>query len=449
MAEVKQKQRKKLKLLVYADWGCSSGFAQVAENIIGRLHKTGKYEITVFGINYYIRHDQWGGAIDSGYPFKVIPARVEQDLYGRDKFLKYVNEEDFDILWVLQDPFIANFLTDEKIVKKISTLHQEKYKNKKINYKTLNGLKEDGKKFVSIFYHPIDCDDPRKYWIEEALSFDVPVPYTSFAEKIEKKAFPEKELNHILHGIDSSVFFPLSKEQKEKHRKEILGDRFNKKTFIVLYVARNQPRKDIPRAMKAFSLFAEKVPNSLFYLHCSQRDVGGNLANVTQNYPSLIPGKNIVFTDMPTNHNLGIPKEHLNIIYNIADLYITTNLGEGFGLPTLEAMAAKIPVIVPRHTSHIEIIGENEERGLFCEAGTTTSEYTVISGGEDEVERKLVNVDSLVEKMIFSYNHKKHLHDKVENAYEYAKSLDWDNIVTNKWFPLFKKVEEKLAKMGK
>jgi glycosyltransferase involved in cell wall biosynthesis len=46
-------------------------------------------------------------------------------------------------------------------------------------------------------------------------------------------------------------------------------------------------------------------------------------------------------------------------IYNACDAYVTASRGEGWNLPLVEASACGLPSIVPRHTSHPEVAGEN------------------------------------------------------------------------------------------
>jgi glycosyltransferase involved in cell wall biosynthesis len=46
-------------------------------------------------------------------------------------------------------------------------------------------------------------------------------------------------------------------------------------------------------------------------------------------------------------------------IYNACDAYVTASRGEGWNLPLVEASACGLPVIVPRHTSHPEVAGDD------------------------------------------------------------------------------------------
>ncbi len=56
----------KVKLLLYGDYCCATGFAQVLGNIARELHATGKYDIDVIAINYSgdpVDREKWPGNV--------------------------------------------------------------------------------------------------------------------------------------------------------------------------------------------------------------------------------------------------------------------------------------------------------------------------------------------------------------------------------------------------
>lgn len=53
-----------------------------------------------------------------------------------------------------------------------------------------------------------------------------------------------------------------------------------------------------------------------------------------------------------------VPDEDLPLFYSAAELYVLPSLHEGFGIPCLEAMACRTPVIVTRGGSLPEIVGD-------------------------------------------------------------------------------------------
>lgn len=111
-------------------------------------------------------------------------------------------------------------------------------------------------------------------------------------------------------------------------------------------------------------------------------------------------------------------------------------------------MACRVPVIAPNNTSVPEIVGANEERGLMCECGSNDTEWTVIQN-DNEVMRPLTNIDSLVEKMKWVYDHRglPELTAKIEAAYQWVQSMTWESeAVGGAWVEVFKKAHDEVLK---
>jgi len=93
---------------------------------------------------------------------------------------------------------------------------------------------------------------------------------------------------------------------------------------------------------------------------------------------------------------------------------------------------------MPRNTSHIEIIGENEERGYLVEQDGFTIPY-----GWSVFPRTVCNVDSFVDKLNLVFNDWKlgggETKEKVDNAYEFIKDKTWDKI-EDKWIKLINSI---------
>lgn len=60
-----------------------------------------------------------------------------------------------------------------------------------------------------------------------------------------------------------------------------------------------------------------------------------------------------------------VEDEELNLIYNLASLYCQPSFYEGFGLPILQAFAAKCPVVATKINAHVEI---GDDACLYCDA---------------------------------------------------------------------------------
>lgn len=429
---------KKTKILAYLDSpACFSGFAQVARNILTELHNTGQYEITVFGINHPLLEDEYSRPQEHGYPFEILDARhlsnadlkkgFEPNIYGRDKLLKLMFEMDFDIFFSIQDPFVVDFVADG--------LHRLREKH--------------GKKFRSIFYFPVDGYDVPAQWFSIAYGFDFPVVYTDFGMKeISKKVKPEfmsKFCKPIPHGTNIVDFKPL--ENRSEIKQKFFADK-----FVCLNVNRNQPRKDPCRSLSVFAEFKKKVPNAVYLFYCNPYDIGNNLVKELKYY-GLKVNRDVFFPEALTKAGMkGMDISEINETYNIADLMFSTTLGEGWGLSTTEAMATRVPLVIPRNTSNIEIVGENEERGYLADSGSNVNLWQVNQRVVDEPPRPLTDIESMVEKMLKVHADitggkpfaETDTGKKVEAAYQYAIENTWENIVKSQWLPLFDKARKEL-----
>ncbi len=429
-----ENSERKIKVLAYCDSPiCHSGFAQVSRNILGELHKTGKFDITVFGINHDYEIDEYGRFIPPQTPYEILPASYVSpeearrgfttDVYGREKLAKYMFENEFDIFWSVQDPYVV-----------------ENFVDKMINLKT-----RMNRKFKSIFYFPVDAKNISEKWATTPNFFDYPVVYTEFGKKEVIKKCPEIEekLEVIYHGSNIKDFYPMSDEEKKNIRKSL---RIPEDACVVLNVNRNQGRKDLARTLEAYAKFKEKEPNSILFLFCREDDVGGSIKNRAKYYG--LGEEDIIFPKLPTGKDAfkGAPISEVNQSYNIADMCVSTTLGEGWGLSITEAMSCRVPVIFPNNSSLTEIIGENNERGFLTKSGAGSSDHIHLPELVDDPPRPLVDVDDMVEKMLYVWENKDKpgVLDKVEAAFNWAHQYTWEKIVKERWLPIFEKAYKEL-----
>lgn len=402
----KQNVSNKTKVLIYADAPtCATGFGTVTRNIAEALYKTNRYNIDIIGINY------WGDP--HNFPYRIWPAGVnaDKDPYGRRKAAAMFQQMEFDILFLLQDSFILDFMP-----------------------KVLPSLRARGKKFKSICYYPID-GMPKEQWIKNVDTADRTVTYSQYAVDNSKLAYPGAgDIDIIYHGSNITDFKKMSDVDKEAFKRNFFGKHAGK--FIVTNLNRNQHRKDIPRTIAAFKEFKKQVPESLLYLHMAAKDQGWDLNEVVKSY-GLTVKEDVLF---PENFgpNQGYPIEIVNMIYNVSDVVVSTTLGEGWGLSWCEAMATGTPILMPRNTVMEEII--TDDLGYLCDSGTTTALHTVLPH-DNEVIRPLVDVEDMTNKLLHIYNNYDEALVKAEKAYEWVKSeLNWQGNIGAQWVKLFDEV---------
>jgi len=420
----------KLNVLVWADTPtCATGFGQVCRNILAELDSTGKYSFNILGINHggdYYDHDK--------FPYHISPATClltnDTDLHGRSKLLRILKNERIDILFIINDTFLV-----QSIMKDILKIRSE--------------LSLD-RQFIIVYYFPIDAI-PRPDWINETVKVvDFPVTYTQYAKneccKQTNSIFP---LDVIYHGTNKTDFFPLDDPTIHDFRVKVFKDHCD--DFIILNVNRNQQRKDLHRSLAAYALFHKKVPNSFYFINCQMDDIGGNIALIGEQYGLTMPdpGKDIKGDwTCPApgtfNSSQGYGIVVLNGLYNAADLLISSTLGEGWGLSCTEAMQCKTPVLFPRNTSLVEMIGPEEERGYFCDSGEDEDHFICLGPMDNHLIRPVVNVHNMADKMEYVYNHYDEATAKAEEAFKWVPS--WNDLLP-KWLSVFEKAEAKLKEV--
>ncbi len=288
------------------------------------------------------------------------------------------------------------------------------------------------KGFSYVFYAPID-GDVKPAWINDAVgTADFPVAYTNYGLGQIKKVNPgiAERTKIIHHGVDRGVFYPLDAKEREEARKYL----FNAKPdeFIITNVNRNSIRKDLVRSIVAFFQIARVIPNAKLYLNTNIYDpFGHDLKAFIDQY---VPDNLAPFVLYPDPKRMrDITKDVLNTIYNASDVVISTTTGEGWGLSTTEAMACKIPVVMPDHTSLKEIVGKDEERGWFARC----NDFTVFPYFSSSIMRPTTSMESLVHCIYHVYKEKEKAAQKVNAAYDWVvENCDWDKIA-NQWNKVF------------
>jgi len=142
----------------------------------------------------------------------------------------------------------------------------------------------------------------------------------------------------IYHGVDHALFKPRSKIQAR--RKLNLPD--NK--FIIINVGSEEPRKNIPALLEAFSKIIRKIPNTILVRIGEEGRKEDRLINSLELRDKVL-------------YRRASDKE-LALYYNASDVLIHPAYYEDFGMPLLEAMASGLPVIASNRCAIPEIVGD-------------------------------------------------------------------------------------------
>jgi glycosyltransferase involved in cell wall biosynthesis len=197
-------------------------------------------------------------------------------------------------------------------------------------------------------WYPVDADplpEPIKKVVAHAYER---ITMSRFGERMTQEAGLDS--TYIPHGFDPAIFKPLDKAEC-RERLGLPQDR-----FIALMVAANKgvpSRKCFPQQFEAFGMLAAKHDDALLYVHSEAAGSNGyNLVEMAQRYG--IADKTILADSY--EYLLGYPDEYVATLYNAADVLLHVSMGEGFGIPIIEAQACGTPVILGDWTAMPELL---------------------------------------------------------------------------------------------
>lgn len=226
----------------------------------------------------------------------------------------------------------------------------------------------------------------------------------------------------IYHGVDLEVFKPLPTAEKDLIKRQF-GIEWE---TTLISIGRNTNRKQIPRLLDALRIAVDKVGEGKIglVLHCGDPTDSAGMGG--WKLPDLVKEKGLTnsvrFSDSNSNPLHGLSREELAMLYQMADGHVLATGGEGFGIPSAEAMACGIPIILPDNSTGPELVGDNE-RGWLVPCATD------MTGPKWGVNMGVVDIDALADAIVELHADPKKRRDRGKAARKFAEEhLDWDDI---------------------
>jgi len=405
------------------DYVARTGFGTVSKNIVKELtkHYGDELQLDIIAINYF------GEPYHEDKNTFVISARlndVNDDPFGRFFFLKILKETDaYDGVFICQDlGTITSFMEVLEHIKQ-----DKKDNNKKV--------------FKSIFYTPVD-NVRLIYPLVKGLDFfDTLVTYTEYGRKLIKEINPNLKVKVVPHGNSSKDFFPMAEEEIKKFRQEYFGENADK--FIITNINRNQPRKDIPNTIFGFieakEVWREELPKPFLYLHMHPKDPMGWDIRALMMQTDLV--EDVDYKLLPMEYEeQGAETELVNKVYNASDVYLTTTLGEGWGLGFSEAAACKVPIIAPYTTSFIEMSNYGKNAYMLESLYPFVNETDNVIRQQTDIYEIAETIKYVAEAkygLLEELNAKENLQERLENNYKWSKKIEWSEVCKS-WIEYFK-----------
>lgn len=353
----------------------STGFGRVSQGILEGLYQTGRYDMSVLGVNHLI-----GDPHRYEGMFRIYPARAQGNVYGFNRVREIIEKEKPDQIIINNDLWIAS-----EYVKEIP-------ENNRI-----------------IIYSPVDALPVQSEWIETLIKVNAKITtYTNFAKE-GIQAAKDVPVDIIGHAVDTDEFYPI--DDAREFMANIPPD-----AFVIQNVNRNQPRKRLDLFLKAMQRWLERLPKSdrenvSFYYHGTIRDVGWNLIQLAQRWG--IDDKFLITDQSHLSPAQGVSLPTLCKIYNCADVHVMTSLGEGFGLSPFESAACGVAQVVPAHSACKELW---EGKAPLI----NIDHWEVLAGGVN-TEGGVIDVEHLVSILDDLYHNRDKTKKYGQMAYDYVQ----------------------------
>ena len=381
----------------------ATGFGRVSESILDGLFELNKYELVQLGLNYY--------GDPHNKPYDIYPI-TSDDIFGVRKLKSVLPAVLPDVLITNNDIWAMDWIP--QVLERVRM--------------------QSGKRIPWIAYFPIDGTPVKPKWLKFIKeNIDYPITYTAWASQMMKNVDGTTEIDFIYHGVDPTIFKP-NDDTKKQFKAQLSSDLERDINFVIGYVGRNQPRKRLPELLLAYKFFAKDKKDTLLYLHTSTPDRGWDLAEVMRSLE--VPSDSVLITPKLSPAQ-GLEDARLASLYNLFDVLCLPTVGEGFGLPLVEAMASGCPIVSSDWSCIPEIVGE---AGILV-----NPEFVQIMPRDHEIHRWVPSTTSMTGAFETLYSNKDKYNELRGNAIEQAKIFStwhidkWEEVIDKAYQDSFKK----------
>ncbi len=375
-----------------------TGYSTISTNICNGLVDAG-HEVFYQCHNYIGQPLPPGTKLLDGREFKFTIMGTGMKPYSEDLLVPKIRELKPDVFAILLDTFMA---------------YQSNY------------LNQDFAPAKTLFYFPSDGGGNLPIGCENILQkCHVPIAMSKFGQQ-QVQEVHNIQSKYIPHAVDTKIYFPVSKEEKEKIKAKfgLQGK------FVIGSVYRNQGRKMSDRMFKAFAVFAKTCPEAVLFCHSDPNDQAA-VFNSIHLINKLGIQNRVIFSGM--SFFKGFDYKKMYEIYNAMDVFTLSTSGEGFGVPIIEAMACEIPCVVTDYTTTKELLVENGKCGLPVPIDTELL-------GSWNVDRAIMNIPKCAEAFKMMFDNPKMREEMGKNGREKVlKYYDWE-VVNKQWNKLIQEM---------
>ena len=288
-------------------------------------------------------------------------------------------------------------------------------------------------------WYPVDMDPiPPPVVRQIKRAFDR-IVFSKYA--LEKTQEVGLTAHYVPHGIETKIFKP---EDQGRARAFLT---LPKDKFVVGMVAANKgspSRKAFTYQLQAFADFKKRHDDVCLYLHTNKGEHGeGQGINIPEylDYVGLTHGmlgadnandKDVLFVHQYLMNFGMLDDTYMTQAYNAMDVHLLVSMGEGFGIPIVEAQSCGTPVIVGDWTAMSELCfsGWKIPRSESQEWWTPLAAHQFVP-----------HVGAITEALESAYQMKGNM-DYRKRARKGALAFDADKVTEKYWKPVLEKIEE-------
>lgn len=388
----------------------TTGFGRVAQNLLRRFAAAGAV-VDVWAIAFkgweYKKHP---------YINEFFPAGGGGEWCAPQAltlFLAQLARGGYTHVWIMQDTFL---LSPNGFPKTLAKVCRER-------------------NIHSTLYFPVDAE-LHPDWTNIISAVDAPVAYTYYGKGMAERALaktdfgPRAPIQVVPHGVDTNLHQPCSRERHLELRDTFWNMRWMEPDdFLMLNVNMNQRRKDVARSLEIEAELKRRGVPAKLLMHMPETSPDQLSLTMVAQQLGLRPEVDWSHHGALFRHGQStVTEEKLVELYQLADCYLTTSLGEGWGLGITEALGCGLPVAVPRHTACQEIAEGLMARGMGDRViHMLPEEHAWFLENDNSRRRSRTNVKDAADKIQVYYDSGR-WKEKPQLTPEVREWLSWDRI---------------------